>query len=701
MGSDLRDISWDSYISEESSIVISTQKAASHLTAVKKSSESAIVAATAGGASSLEPKKSMDLGEKSWCLDESMTKKPEIPKTEPDNKVQPSHSAVRATQTNRTQDNDNVRDVSWDVDVSLPVEAVVPVLDTATVTLSSFKESDSQSISSKLNEERTISLGSKPTMDTREPSQLCHQHSLRTATGDPSLSPSSSRFCAQDVRFESSGRAALLQPATMNAVSSTFSNTLPEKQSNTATMQREIPGNVQRVIGVAGVEGKLSLLNQYAEKYSARAIIHTGNFGFYNDDSCHSLSFDALKTAIKRRISSADLSTVHEEEIRKMASKKHLLSELPDFIEGVKRFNIPVYVIWGQYEDTSVIEKIRKGVYHIPNLYILDHRNSYAISTGHVTLRLFGLGGLFNYHKLFDCGSQQSSEIVSGSDGLVWSNFIQMGELVEMADKYTGTDEIRVLITQDSPSKEPLAHFIATEIKADFTLSHNLESSMCSIYDDKTIHNTLSLNTFLAPAKEDVHSLWDQVYFACSDKFTDIQRKSGSRFANALKQTLPALEARHNITHISLSSIQNGKVKFCLAENGISIETISNFIPSTCYAPLLENNETLTATEASKVDKREHFESSKTKNNNVKHAQSAPIEPKFSDMAPLPSSSHPIASNLTNKEEKTPFFEDRLGATEKARPREPKMIIDNLPWDISGKELDEAVFALYEVICFV
>jgi hypothetical protein len=63
-----------------------------------------------------------------------------------------------------------------------------------------------------------------------------------------------------------------------------------------------------------------------------------------------------------------------------------------------------VYTVWGACEDVSVLEKFRSGDYSLENFHIIDESSTAVIDIGGVKLRLFGLGGAYAQHKLFDIG---------------------------------------------------------------------------------------------------------------------------------------------------------------------------------------------------------------------------------------------------------------------------------------------------------
>jgi hypothetical protein len=355
----------------------------------------------------------------------------------------------------------------------------------------------------------------------------------------------------------------ITQVPTENVLNETF------VQVSTTTPKRESMTAAQKIITVSGIEGKLSLLNVIAKEHNARAVIHTGNFGFYDADSYKSVPIEDLKYALDRELGHDEVSRLSEEKIRdKIEKRPSLLSEFVEFIAGTKRLNVPVYVVWGQFEDSSVIERLRKGVYYIPNLHILDHRNSYAISTGSTTLRLFGLGGIFSYPRLFDVG--KSGDAVSGGEGRVWANLMQMGELIDFAERYDDPTETRVFVSQSSAGKEPLACILANTIKAQFTIGAG--NLACSVYNGQAVHSAASLMKHLQPTLEDLKSMWDQVYFACNDKFSETQAKSCKKIISVIDKFVLTESDVRRMTHISVCPIAAGYVKLGLTDVSISVE---------------------------------------------------------------------------------------------------------------------------------
>jgi hypothetical protein len=125
------------------------------------------------------------------------------------------------------------------------------------------------------------------------------------------------------------------------------------------------------------------------------------------------------------------------------------LSELPQFLDGSLKLDVPVYTVWGACEDVRVLEKFRSGEYKVDKLHIIDEARSMLLEIGGVKLRLLGLGGAVVMHKLFDNGEGRTT--IAGGQGTMWTTLLQMGELVDTANRVYDPTETRIFITHASP----------------------------------------------------------------------------------------------------------------------------------------------------------------------------------------------------------------------------------------------------------
>ncbi|KAL1842576.1 hypothetical protein VTK73DRAFT_3087 [Phialemonium thermophilum] len=178
-----------------------------------------------------------------------------------------------------------------------------------------------------------------------------------------------------------------------------------------------------RVLCIADVRGNLRSLNDLAKQARADYIIHTGDFGFYDDTSLERIAEKTLKhvaqysplisEATKKAIAQGGPGPVKS----RFPPAELPLSELPLLLSGELKLDVPVYTVWGACEDVRVLEKFRSKEYKVPNLYIIDEAQSMLLEVGGVKLRLLGLGGAVVMHKLFDNGEGRTT--IAGGQGTI------------------------------------------------------------------------------------------------------------------------------------------------------------------------------------------------------------------------------------------------------------------------------------------
>ncbi|KIW04416.1 uncharacterized protein PV09_04690 [Verruconis gallopava] len=251
-----------------------------------------------------------------------------------------------------------------------------------------------------------------------------------------------------------------------------------------------------RVLCIADVRGNLRSLNELAREARASYIIHTGDFGFYDDRSLDRIAEKTLRhvaqyspllsESVKRQIAQSP----PQPSIKDKIPRDQLpLSELPLFLNGTYKLDVPVYTVWGACEDVQVLEKLRSGEYKINNLNIIDEANSRLLDIGGVKLRLLGLGGAVVMHKLFDNGEGRTT--IAGGQGTMWTTLLQMGELIDTANRVYDPTETRIFITHASPAREGLLNQLSVTLKADFSISAGLHFRYGSSYNEFSVNPTL------------------------------------------------------------------------------------------------------------------------------------------------------------------------------------------------------------------
>ncbi|KAI9840837.1 MAG: hypothetical protein M1838_003884 [Thelocarpon superellum] len=273
-----------------------------------------------------------------------------------------------------------------------------------------------------------------------------------------------------------------------------------------------------RVLCVADVRGNLRSLNELAKQARADHIIHTGDFGFYDDSSLERIADKTLKHVaqyspllsehVKKQISQP--GPPQPPVVQRFPPEQLPLSELPLFLNKTYTLDVPVYTVWGACEDVRVLEKFRSGEYKVDKLHIIDEANSRLLDVGGLKLRLLGLGGAVVMHKLFDNGEGRTT--IAGGQGTMWTTLLQMGELVDTANRVYDPTETRVFVTHASPAREGLLNQLSVTLKADFSISAGLHFRYGSSYNEFSVNPTLDhYRGKLAASKASFHDVWDTV----------------------------------------------------------------------------------------------------------------------------------------------------------------------------------------------
>ncbi|KXJ96801.1 hypothetical protein Micbo1qcDRAFT_129812 [Microdochium bolleyi] len=271
-----------------------------------------------------------------------------------------------------------------------------------------------------------------------------------------------------------------------------------------------------RVLCIADVRGHLQSLNDLAKQARADHILHTGDFGFYDDSSLERIAEKTLKHVaqysplisenVKKAIGQGGPGSVKA----RFSPQDLPLSELPLLISGQLKLDVPVYTVWGACEDVRVLEKFRSGEYKVPNLHIIDEARSMLLELGGVKLRLLGLGGAVVMHKLFDNGEGRTT--IAGGQGTMWTTLLQMGELVDTANRVYDPTETRVFVTHASPAREGILNQLSVSLKADFSISAGLHFRYGSSYNEFSVNPTLDhYRGKLAASKASFNDVWETV----------------------------------------------------------------------------------------------------------------------------------------------------------------------------------------------
>jgi hypothetical protein len=284
-----------------------------------------------------------------------------------------------------------------------------------------------------------------------------------------------------------------------------------------------------------------------------------------------------------------------------------------------------VYVVWGNQEDVHVLKKFADGSYHVPNLYILSPDASFTVPVGEYSLRLFGVGGAFLYHRLFDIGPHGTPQ-VSGDEGAMWTTLIQLGNLIELSERYKDPKEVRILVAHVCPGKEGLVNILASAVRADYTLSGALHGKFTHIYTDFSVRTFSNYLDHISTARSELPRLWKHVVDVLGEhNIRDTDK-------NAVKCVLKFLladpksefEMKH-IWHLNLPDVKNGHLLLKFIGDELKIEPI---VDNGWHLSLAREATTTTHRRPSHKDREpKHLGSEEPKRKEEHHHQAAPVPP--------------------------------------------------------------------------
>lgn len=190
-----------------------------------------------------------------------------------------------------------------------------------------------------------------------------------------------------------------------------------------------------------------------------------------------------------------------------------------------------------------MLEKFRSGDYKVDKLHIIDEARSMLLEVGGVKLRLLGLGGAVVMHKLFDNGEGRTT--IAGGQGTMWTTLLQMGELVDTANRVYDPTETRIFITHASPAREGILNQLSVTLKADFSISAGLHFRYGSSYNEFSVNPTLDhYRGKLAASKASFNDVWETVK---GEVQPAIQQNEAQQ--NLLKNALDIVEKMPTTAH--------------------------------------------------------------------------------------------------------------------------------------------------------
>lgn len=301
--------------------------------------------------------------------------------------------------------------------------------------------------------------------------------------------------------------------------------TLLNTESGSLLDWRWNSGDEMKLLLISDTHGRhLDLISVYGEKINADLCIHAGDFGFYDVESAQAFSQRELSLLIKH----SDLDGETKEhllkgnDLRQAVQLPEVLGTFPDFLDGRMRFSLPVFAVWGNHDDSMVIQRLLKTP--LPNLQLLHDTIYYDMGE----FVILGLGGNCMPQKAFTQGYKG----LPGAQCRPGSVLAQYCRLLKTAEQIPAKKRI-ILVSHVSPLVEPFLELLAWQVGADLTVSGHMgyKSGERGVTDESKLSNL-----------EQVHKKLLQWYPDAED---------------ALKAFVPEAKT-HRVQHINLPDAEDG-----------------------------------------------------------------------------------------------------------------------------------------------
>ncbi len=222
-----------------------------------------------------------------------------------------------------------------------------------------------------------------------------------------------------------------------------------------------------KVLLVSDTHGRIDLINELAILENADACIHAGDFGFYAQDSVKRMNQREIHLQLKH----SPLPLEQKEELlhAPMAEKyraiqeNRLLGSFTDYLSREKCFAVPVYAVWGNHDDASVVMGLMKNP--ITNLQLIDELHSVCLDG----FQLIGLGGNLTLNNTF-------TQPYKGLPGTPCRPTSALEQYIRLIGTIYSLPEgaPRILLTHVSPEKEGFLELLAWITKASLTVSGHM-----------------------------------------------------------------------------------------------------------------------------------------------------------------------------------------------------------------------------------
>lgn len=333
--------------------------------------------------------------------------------------------------------------------------------------------------------------------------------------------------------------------------------------------------DTKRLLLLSDTHGALAQVDELSARVGAHAVLHAGDFGFYDDESVDRLEARELFL----RVIHSHLPDEEKKKAKKLSGDKmrsFIRNELPlsDFgawLREGRGFRVPVYAVWGNHEDRKVVEDLLTQKRRVENLHLLHEGASHRVGP----FELFGLGGNIVPSLLGDRPAP-----LAGSGGKIWTTLAQIGALAAAMQRAEKGDAVRVLVSHLSPGREPLLVHLCARLGVDITVSGHMGSPWTAVWDEFAVRDTRESNRRLSDAQSALAPILE------APLPEDPILREQVEHARSLLASLPEpLVDERGATlprwyrggfHVNLPDVPDGYAVLTATDGRLSLETISH-----------------------------------------------------------------------------------------------------------------------------
>ena len=324
-----------------------------------------------------------------------------------------------------------------------------------------------------------------------------------------------------------------------------------------------------RFLLISDTHGRLGVIDELTDRVRADAVIHAGDFGFFDEGSFERLSDRELRLHVAHsdlpRTERDRILALSRKDMIRTAREHRLLGAFQFFLEGIESFHVPVYAVWGNHEDKEVVDRLFHGDVAVTNLHILHHRRGYRVGPAFIS----GLGG--NVLP----GSKMMQRPIAGGGGKIWSALSQFSDLIQTVERDAAPAMVRIFVSHVSPGKEPFVELIGARTRADFTVSGHMGAPASMVW-----------NAFAVSTVEEAEKRLRDGFDAVRESCLDTAKTDASWVAETLEfigrvpedtidlgRGVKAPRWYRRMTHINLPDAHVGYAVLDIDETGSKLQT--------------------------------------------------------------------------------------------------------------------------------